>query len=201
MMKSSSTPFELHITTSPLAAANIPDFLAFCETQQAKALLIELARGAFIEQPMFNKVVYCTGLNEALQHATIVSRGMQQQNWEIKRLKIEIPDYLAVNYQHGSNNHLPYFEWHGKVNGRVTPGLLEICRIHEAHLSLNALKRQENSRFITLREYGDHAAFCQRVAKLKAHLTEADWPLLKDISEYCIYDNNVHLDNGWLIQN
>jgi hypothetical protein len=191
-------PFELHITTSPLSAKAIPAFQAFCLKHQAKALLIELDRGDFIEQPMFNKVVYCNQLQEALQTAAALSNEMQANDWPLKRLKIEIPAYLAGNLPLEPSGHQPYFEWHGKINGAVTSGLREICLVHKVHLSLNGLKRAEHFRFITLREYGPVTVFQQRVAELKIDLSRSDWSLVKDIFEYCVYDTNVQLDKGWL---
>ncbi|WP_315822674.1 hypothetical protein [Paraflavitalea speifideaquila] len=173
-------------------------FQSFCLKYQAKPLLIELECGDYIEQPMFNKVVYCENLQEALQTARAVSDEIQTNNWPLKRLKIEIPDYLAGHLQLEPSGHRPYFEWHGKIHGEITASLRELCRLHKVHLSLNALKRAEHFRFITLREYGSAGVFHQRVNSLKAALSDADWPLLKDISEYCVYDNNVNLDNGWL---
>jgi hypothetical protein len=196
-MFASEIPFELHITTSPLLVKEIHDFVSFCLIHEAKPLLIELARGEYIAQPMMNKVIIVHSLDDALLAATGLSAQLHANNWKVQRLKIEIPAYHAEkwNVEHAFK---PYFEWHGKIKGNVTPELLGFCQQHRAHLSLNALKKEDNYRFITLRESGSKEVFQQRVDRIAGSLTAAGWPLIKDVSEFCVYDNNVYLDKGWL---
>lgn len=196
----SKIPFELHITTGLLPVKEVEDFASFCEDHEAKPLLIELARGEYINQPMFNKVIYVCTLDEALQTATEFSEQLIARNWLVQRLKIEIPAFHAGEWKTIGEQFEPYFEWHGKVQGHPTPELNALCLEHRAHLSLNALKKAENFRFITLREFGNRDLFEQRVKSLAVSLTTAGWPLIKEVSEYCVYDNNVYLDKGWLPQ-
>ncbi|NML21406.1 hypothetical protein HHL16_11005 [Pseudoflavitalea sp. G-6-1-2] len=197
-MPDTPVPFELHITTVPLSPAEIPAFTDFCIDRNAKPLLIELERGEFIEQPMFNKVVVCANLQEALIIATSYSEELIEKSWLVKRLKIEIPAYCFETWKQPASNHQPYFEWHGKIKGEVSRNLQELCEQHKAHLSLNALNKKGNIRFITLREFGSRLKFEKRVHGLIQDIHASELPLLKHISEYCVYDNNVFLDNGWL---
>ncbi len=191
-------PFELHITTSPLPVKEIHDFASFCITHEAKPLLIELARGEYIDQPMMNKVVFVHSLDEALLTATGLSEQLNTNNWKVQRLKIEVPAYHAEQWTASEHAFEPYFEWHGKIKGDATPELLNFCQQHRAHLSLNALKKEDNYRFITLRESESKALFHQRVDRISDNLKAAGWPLIKEVSEFCVYDNNVYLDKGWL---
>jgi hypothetical protein len=196
----SKIPFELHLTTGPLPVKEVNDFASFCEAHQAKPLLIELARGEYINQPMFNKIIYVSTFDEALQTATEYSEQLIARNWKVQRLKIEIPAYHADQWRVGDYQFESYFEWHGKVQGHPTPEMQSICLQHRAHLSLNALKKAENYRFITLREYENRELFEQRVNNITVNLIRNGWPLIKEVSEYCVYDNNVYLDKGWLTQ-
>ena len=76
---------------------------------------------------------------------------------------------------------------------------MQICNTHRAHLSSNSLKNEDNLRFITLREFGTKQQFESRVQNILNALHKG-WDIIKQESEYCIYDNNVFLDNGWLPQ-
>lgn len=199
-MFAATIPFELHITITELSVKEIADFTSFCNDRDAKPLLIELARGEYLQQPMFNKVIHVTNLAEALQTATEFSEQLIARNWLVQRLKIEIPAFHASAWKESVQQFKPYFEWHGKIQGHPTPELHAMSLEHRAHLSLNALKKAENYRFITLREYGSRDEFEQRIRDLSASLVTTGWPLIKDVSEYCVYDNNVYLDKGWLPQ-
>lgn len=199
-MFASKIPFELHLTTGLLPVKEVDDFTSFCDDHKAKPLLIELARGEYINQPMFNKIIYVSTFEEALQMATEYSEQLMARNWKVQRLKIEIPASHADHWRAGDYQFEPYFEWHGKIQGEPTPELQSICLQHRAHLSLNALKKAENYRFITLRENGSGEVFEQRIKNIAVSLIESGWPLIKEVSEYCVYDNNVYLDKGWLTQ-
>lgn len=191
-------PFELHITVRDLLVADVDHFVNCCTKQEAKPMIIELARGEYIHQPMMNKVIYATSLQEALSTANIMSQVLQKSHFPVKRLKIEVP---ADKYLYGFatlKDFRPYFEWHGKVAYSNADALLELCAAHHVHLSLNALKKEQSSRFVTLREFGDSELFQGRVNKVSAALTTGGWPVIKQQAEYCVYDNNVFLDNGWL---
>jgi hypothetical protein len=193
-------PFELHITIDNLLHAELDGFLRFCNRHEAKPLLIELSRGDFIHQPMFNKVVFFETLEDALKEATAISLALNAGKFNVKRLKIEVPsDYSALQNEFKSN-YQPYFEWHGKVDCHQSDVLLELCLQHQVHLSVNALKKEANTRFVTLREFGNKTVFEQRIKNVIDALRAGGWPVIKQQSEFCVYDNNVFLDNGWLPQ-
>ena len=92
-----------------------------------------------------------------------------------------------------------YYEWHGKVEYLQPEKLEALCKVHKAHLSLNSLKGESNTRFITLREFGNRQTFVNNVLKL-TQILSGEWTIFKQQSEYCIYDDNILLDKGWLPQ-
>lgn len=191
-------PFEIHLTVNTVAADRHQAFMNFCLANNAKPLLIQLSKGSFIHQPMLGKVVNGNKLSDILLYANELSGKLTADNFAIKRLKIEVPaEYAdAIKLESDFEN---YFEWHGKVNYINVAGLMQICNAHRAHLSSNSLKNEDNLRFITLREFGTKQQFESRVQNILNALHKG-WDIIKQESEYCIYDNNVFLDNGWLPQ-
>lgn len=193
-------PFEIHITLTDLPVTRTAEFVTSCAAQNAKPMLIELEQGAFQRQPMLSKVVEDTSLNQALAHAHQLAGVLQQQLFTATRIKIEIPAADAAGYVQRGGEGL-YYEWHGKVHYRQPEDLLVLCLAHQVHLSANALRNQAEVRFVTLRETGTYAVFESRLQQLVRALAEKGWPVIKQQAEYCIYDNNIQLDTGWLTPN
>lgn len=189
----------MHLTTGKLSLTEQDAFINFCEQQEVKPLLIELDRGKHIQQPMLSEVAYLPNLEEALKLANHYSSEMQHNGFEVVRIKIEVPATKADLFPKPSAQFNGYFEWHGKVDYEQVDDLTMLCAQHQAHLSLNALKNQTTSRYVTLREYGDFEKFTQRREALITAFQEGNWNLRKEHSEYCVYDNNVLLDDGWLV--
>ena len=198
-MHKQTIPFELHLTFDKVSATNIEVFAARCEEEGGKAILIELARGDYQHQPMFTKVLYLANLPEALHAASQYDLSFKANDFLVNRVKIEIPAQLtdSANWQL-QPGFVPYFEWHGKIKYERPDELLQICTDHQVHLSLNALKNATATRFITLREYGARQQFETRLAQLIQALNQQGWPIYKQQAEYCVYDNNLILDQGWL---
>ncbi|OJJ21597.1 hypothetical protein BKI52_13865 [marine bacterium AO1-C] len=189
----------MHLTTGILSQQEQEAFVNFCNQQGVKPLLIELARGDYTQQPMLSEIVYLPGLEDALQRANQYSQALRTSGFAVTRLKIEVPATKASLFAESSTNFQRYFEWHGKVDYARVDDLLALCTTHEVHLSRNALKNEANTRFVTLREYGNFETFVHRRNQLITTLTEGAWNLRKQQSEYCVYDNNVFLDSGWLV--
>ncbi len=194
-------PFEIHITVGSLLTSEQENFVQVCRQYDAKPLLIELAKGDFMQQPMLTKVLYTTTLGIALQNASNYSTLLEQAGFIANRVKIEIPADCAKAYKDDTQySFTKYFEWHGKIDYINTGSLLALCSEHKVHLSVNALKNDPGTRFITLREFGNYAVFMGRIASLANALQAGGWNLTKQQAEYCIYDTNQLLDNGWLPQ-
>lgn len=198
-MLQQAIPFELHLTVSDLPQNRIESFVAFCLAQEAKPVLIELAQGEYIQQPMLTKVLYCKKFVEAQHASTTYQSLLHQEDFKVRRIKIEIPAYCATLGQWEiQTSFSPYFEWHGKISFERPEELLQLCENHQVHLSLNALKDAQEVRFVTLREYGSQSQFEARVAHLIQALRNRGWPIHKQQAEYCLLDNNIKLDQGWL---
>jgi hypothetical protein len=188
-------PFEVHITIEDLLKGEEQTFIKFCKKQNAKPLLIELDRGEFVKQPMYSKVIHSVSLEEVLNLITEDKKIFDEHNLKVRRVKIEIP----FNDSHliDTGNFPAYFEWHGKVIYQNSKSLLQLCKEHKAHLSSNALKEDNSTRFVTLRE-NDKEKYKQRVDTLIEDLKSGGWNISKNEWEFCIYDTNILLDNGWL---
>jgi hypothetical protein len=197
---SNQIPFEIHITISALSTETRAAFEDFCHKNNVKPLLIELSQGETISQPMLSKLTYATALADILLKANHLTYLLQADGFVVKRLKMEVPFNQHTRFAKQSSTFLKYFEWHGKVKYTNVAALYSLCEKHKAHLSVNALTNRTDERFITLREFGPANLFQQRIIEICRQLTEGGWGIIKQESEYCIYDNNTHLDNGWLPQ-
>ncbi|MBN9298515.1 MAG: hypothetical protein J0I41_16030 [Filimonas sp.] len=193
-------PFELHITVDRLKTESIEHFTKLCAQIEAKPLLIQLSQGDSVEQPMISKIILDNNFDNVLKLASSYSSILRKASYNVKRLKIEVPSMNAHLFENFTTSFRKYYEWHAKVNYDHVSLLLQICDTHKAHLSLNALKNSEATRFITVREFGGKEFFDKRVNDLKEELQSEGWNITKEQAEYCIYDNNEFLDNGWLPQ-
>lgn len=193
-------PFEIHLTTGDLPQDREQEFSAYCQSVGGKALLIELSRGLHTQQPMLSTIIYADSLEAVLSEANKLSSGLKQHNFKSKRLKIEIPAFHADRYADSPSAFERYFEWHGKISYTDVDLIERLCQKHKVHLSANALKNAPGSRFITLREYGSKARFEERIQRLLKDFEMEKLTINKQQAEYCIYDNNSRLDEGWLPQ-
>ncbi|MBX7170563.1 MAG: hypothetical protein K1X72_06365 [Pyrinomonadaceae bacterium] len=187
------TPFELHLTTHKISGKKNDDFTALCSEIGGKSLLIELAQGEFMQQPMFTTTIFEKDLEAVLRMARSLAQRFRDSEFPIQRIKVETEEIYSDNFEKLPEN---YFEWHGKINIKNFPNLFEICQKHKVHLSKNSLKDEPNLRFITLRESCSKEVYQKRLAKL---LDDLDLEkIIKQESEFCVYDNNLILDKGWL---
>lgn len=197
-MLTKNIPFEIHITTNDLSTKRQKEFINFCNSIEAKPILIELLKGKFIKQPMFSKIIESDSIVNVLSISNGIAEKMSNQNFLAKRLKIEVPSGMSELFKNYNLDFEKYFEWHCKINYKQKDKLLNLCREHKTHLSLNSLRNESDIRFITLREFGNKSKFEERITNLLNDLKLGKWTLLKQQSEYCVYDNNIFLDNGWL---
>lgn len=192
-------PFELHITVADVELKQLDTFTALCRQMGGKPLLIELSRGDYCTQPMFNTVMQANDLFEAVEVSEIRAAMLGNKGFTVKRIKIEIPAYsYGLTTDKHTLENVSYFEWHGRIDFEREQQLLEICEKHTAHLSKNALKDNAGKRFITLREFGSKEIFENRIAALVNDLQQNGWAADKQQAEYCLYDTNVVLDKNWL---
>jgi hypothetical protein len=190
-------PFEIHLTSRIVNEGNLPQFEAICKALGGKALWIELGRGICFSQPMSSIVVFQRTALDAINQAKDFCKTFEDAGFEINRIKIEIPPKFKPQLNLDAKKE-HYYEWHGKIFYEKIEPILAICLKNEVHLSKNALKDSPNMRFITLREYGDEPVFQKRVNRLLTTLEKENYNIEKQQFEFCIYDNQVQLDEGWL---
>lgn len=188
--------FEIHITVEPQNSADTNIFTQICSELGGKSLLIELAKGENSQQLMMSKCVLGENLEEILEFCKIDCALFASKSFVPNRVKIEV-DFNCADLFAEKNRH-NYFEWHGKIELKFYDELFEICRRHNAHLSRNSLKGENDFRFITLREFGQKAVFENRVSSLIGDLQKYNWKIVKQESEFCVFDSNISLDRGWL---
>jgi hypothetical protein len=197
-MRERKIPFELHITTSMLSISREMDFKRFCDQYSAKPLLIKLGRGENINQPMLSKIILAQNLANVLSIANKLIVSLEAEDFTVKRLKVEIPSSDSDLFDCDVNTNERYFEWHAKINYCEPHELDSFCDKHRVHLSLNSSSNEEDMRFITLREDKSKNKFESRIKRINEELKGSNWKIHKQISEYCVYDDNIFHDNGWL---
>lgn len=184
-------------------------FRVWCEGECFKCSRIVLARGAQIEQPMATWRHKRAVLSDVLSTATTRAKHLHATGYIVVRVKIEadphnedVPATDSDVLLHPARN---YFEHHVKLM-RVAAArrdlLLNVCLDHGAHLSRNAWREPTmgfEERFVTLRSYGmgRHASEGKLQDLLRALAGVGEW-VIEIESEYCVYDSNLALDDGWL---
>lgn len=192
--------FEVHITTNPIEESEILKFKKFCDLINAKPILIELPEGAVKQQPMISIVF--KDIEQGTLKAKIkkLEASFIDHGYSVVRTKVEVPlAFMNEGAKEYPDYKGQYFEWHGKVEFEDLNLLKNmLIRTPKAHLSANALKNQPNRRFVTVRSYGTKSIFQNQVRSIKYNITNAPFQLIKDEYEYCIYDSNKAIDNGWI---
>ena len=193
--------YEFHLTTRPLSEAETHHFARCCAKLGGKAVLIALPYGAHTRQPMLSCVCREPTWAAARQRKARLADVLAAQGFAVVRQKAEIPADCAAPFHAAEPNHpAGYFEWHGKIrcNEAQLPVYQALGAQHGARLSANTLRGHTDKRFLTLREYGSHDEFKQKIAQLIADLPFSGC-LLKQHHEYCVYDSRTALlDAGWI---
>lgn len=191
--------FEIHITTEDLSEKEVEKFEGFCQTIEAKPIVIELSKGVHFQQPMISKVFRCTEGNEIHAKIDQLTKQFTTANYPVSRVKIEVP--LEIEEQAKgifAAHEKTYFEWHGKLEIQDLQQVKNLCAQHDAHLSKNSLKKNPKSKFITIRDFQSADSIRKRVADLKKDMNGKGWHFEKEEFEYCIFDSNESLDKGWI---
>lgn len=200
--------FEIHLTVAE--TDRMENFRAWCEAEGCKCVWIVLARGSHVQQPMATWRRAGTILPAVLEEARQRASVLEQAGFRVVRVKIEAdPANEQVPMTDDAASLEPagcYFEHHVKLRRHVDAerdALLEICRSHAAHLSHNAWRKSVDGmeeRFVTLRSYRvGRLEAEQQLQQLLASLSVAGEHVLEVESEYSVYDSNLPLDDGWLL--
>lgn len=200
--------FEAHVTVAAGDADTLERFRVVCVELGVKPVLIVLPRGVVRSQPMANLIRRGT-LSEAHQGATELASALEERGFSIVRVKIEAaPDNLDIpDTDEQAKSHSPgnYFEYHAKLllgDETALEPIRQACEPHRAHLSANAFKRTDGGRierFVTLRVYqAGRREADRRLSDLLRSLEAIGHTPVKVVCEYCVYDSNLPLDDGWL---
>lgn len=192
--------FEVHITVDDVELAEKERFVAFCQSQGVKPVLIELDKGNHISQPMITALLQHPNFQEANEEVEKMATSLEENGFIVVRKKVEISPKETSYFFYPIVNSTPYFEWHGKVEVDDVEQLKALCERKGGHISRNSLKKDGRLRFITVREYGGPEAFYETVNTIHEILTTNNIPLLKEEYELCIYDTREELDSGWVPQ-
>ncbi len=200
--------FESHITIDALDSTSLQRFQETCQALGVKCILIKLPRGITQTQPMAN-LVHVGHLPQARREVFAFAETLRREGFRVVRIKIEAAphneDIPLTDEQAQGHSPSRYFEYHAKlVLEAEAPldDLLAACEPHKAHLSINAFKQREDGqleRFVTLRCQGvGKQSADSRLSALLQSLEVSGFPPVKVVSEYCVFDSNLSLDNGWL---
>lgn len=190
---------ELHITCNTLTNDKIESFEKFCYSIKAKPIIILLSKGENKQQPMISKIITCENKGDLKNEIDLIENKFIANGYQITRVKMEVAPWDIKKAENIiDDNSENYFEWHGKFrleNENKAALIISNCG---GHISKNVLKRDPNSKFITIREYGTEKVIKQKITKLKRELSKINIDIIKEELEYCIFDSNVSLDKGWI---
>lgn len=202
--------FEVHLTVR--TAGRFDDFRNWCVAEQCKCVWIVLDRGIEVQQPMATWRRGCTVLPAVIAEAHQRAGALEQAGFEVVRVKIEadpaneqVPTTDEAARLEPSSH---YFEHHIKLRRNVSAGremLLQACLEHSAHLSRNAWRQPVNGveeRFVTLRSFAVGRSTSEEQLRRLLVALEAKGEEVTEVeSEFAVYDSNLALDNGWLLDN
>ena len=222
--KNDKFEFQVHITVEKLD--NIADYIKLCEKYNVKPVLIKLAKGNFVNQPMYTQHIVAENFDNALLEVDKVKNIFIDNGFNIVRTKIEINaasviDYFQIDVDKWQNTQYrescidkikdSYFEVHIKVKYNNIALLQEIAIKNNLYLSQN--DREPNIRFLSVRKnlidalnIGNETDF--NIKKFYLHeknfsrafesdLKAANMEIIKEKFECCIYDSNKNLDLKW----
>lgn len=222
--KNDKFEFQVHITVEKLD--NIADYIKLCEKYNVKPVLIKLAKGNFVNQPMYTQHIVAENFDNALLEVDKVKNIFIDNGFNIVRTKIEINaasviDYFQIDVDKWQNTQYrescidkikdSYFEVHIKIKYNDIDLLKEIAIKNNLYLSQN--DREPNIRFLSVRKnlidalnIGNETDF--NIKKFYLHeknfsrafesdLKAANMEIIKEKFECCIYDSNKNLDLKW----
>lgn len=192
--------YEIHITVDLPSKEKIKKFEDKCKELYCKPLAIELPNGDHTIQPMLSKVIDFDLMEDMKIYVRGLNNALKESGFKVSRSKIEIPlfEFNALREDYPLFKH-KYFEYHTKVrfNDIDIKELEDYCKSKDSHLSRNYLRGEENTRFITVRNYSDMDDFLNRVDSLIKDMP-TKFKIIKHQYECCIFDNNIDLDKGWI---
>ncbi len=216
--------FQAHITVGTVN--NISGYIELCKEQEVKPVLIKLAQGDYVNQPMYTQQIVARNLGDALLEVDRVKNVFSENGLQAVRAKIEINaesviDYFEIDVDKWENTQYresclakmknSYFEAHVKVKYNDIDLLEAIAIKNNLYLSQN--DREPAIRFLSVRKnlmealkasYEGHADLRRFYLHSKnfsrtfeGDLKKAGMEIIKEKYECCIYDSNKDLDENW----
>lgn len=197
--------FEVHLTGNFISdAAILKEIVA---ASGWKLLCVQLSRGATPLQPMITFRRRGT-LKDVLAYSRQAVETLSPVGFDTTRVKVEVD--ACNSAVPSTDDQLEfeelYFEHHIKLLLSDNADIQQLGLIgegHAAHLSKNTFRQRKDGnqeRFITARHYRmGRSSSMMKLDQLLADLRILPHPILEVESEYCVYDSNQRLDDGWLI--
>lgn len=184
--------FEIHLTVEPT-----PEAASLCVDMGLEYLCVELSTGRHPSQTMVT-TEYDGALDGALRHAADVAAAFKGRGQRILRTKLEcrfgVDGPQAVYLEHHLLLNLDGEEAERRAG--------EVCSRGGAHLSRTArVDSDGRERFATLRDTGvaaDEQGSLGRAEAFRRSLESSGVHVVKTISERCVFDSNLALDEGWM---
>jgi len=199
--------YETHITVDHRCTIGLMDFVR--QEKNIKFILVYNPEGATNIQPMISRYQKYTNEKKCIKEAIILANKMI-----VLRTKVEmmIPDRLVNNILNSEIIYQKYIEYHLKV---ITPVPLTIvqnkCKElvksfryqeEDHNISLAASVNMAGSKksvLLTIRIFNLYISECEIIKdKVLGLFTDMDIDGKIFQRECCIYDDNVHVDDGWL---
>lgn len=192
-----SLEFQFHITVSDFSLDRKPDFIKLCESLGVWPLVIELPKGDYTKQPMYTQIVSADSLDDARLAAAKNIEIFRENGFEIAREKAEARPEDTAHFTRFAKGFTPYYEWHCKVIAEPFDFVKKLVTENNGHLSENSLDDDRRQRYITVRVYGDRKEFSSQVNRMRVLLAKNAIPIVRQVSEYCVFDSRLALDGGW----
>jgi hypothetical protein len=207
--------FEIHVTVDP--CGNYLPLIDFCNKYECKPVYAVASKGIFNNQYMISKWTSTCNGTEAITKAEFLADKMRQEyGIDVKRVKVEamanaqgVPanaeDYANVcNFLLKENGTRPYFEYHFKVVAKKDLSYNDLerdCNNLGAAVSINMMGKLKNP-LVTMRMYDmGRKESLEKMAEFKEKIVALGHEVQEGTQhEFAIYDDNVNVDDGWMIE-
>lgn len=195
------TKYEIHITIKLHNSHDAIRFMDFCKNQQIKGLLLNYDNGPIVQDAMTSYVVETLNPNDMYKSVNDMVLKIDKQ-FEVVRLKIEIPGYQALSPIYLDQICLDgnYFECHFDIQipeYNMLP-LTKFCNEMKMFISFNINKQSSNlTPICTLRTMDSLRVFNSKVYIISRLLSKFGTVKSQHV-EYALFDSNINWDDQWL---
>jgi len=196
---------EFHITVDP--ENNYINLWTYTKDNDCKLIHACSKNGVFPNQYMISKFSNKKSFEEMISKLTSLQEGIKNRNIKIVRSKIELMmscegvPKTQQEYEDlvSSLTYKPYFEFHVKFNVADYDTVNQICQhFDKTAISVNICGHAKNI-LLTIRRYTYFEQALKDKDEILDHFKGLGYKFKEDIQqEFCIYDDNVELDKGWL---